>query len=307
MDQNIITRSLPSLTITRQIIGFNDEVIDTVLLSATASDIHSTPSSSSSSTSTSARRESHLAVATNSDLIRVYDLNRFSVSLLEGHNDVALCLGRSVEGDLLVSGSKDKTARIWRASSSSSRNIANDDWECIGIAEGHVESVGAIAVSRKARDVGGSFLVTASQDRTAKIWDLASLISSASASSDVPLRQPMKLRSLTTTKIHDKDINALDVSPNSQLLASASQDRTAKLFSIVYSPSSKNGSSPANASMKLLGTFKGHKRGVWSVKFSSVDMCLATGSGDRTVKIWNLTDFSCLKVRLPAFVSVRAL
>jgi U3 small nucleolar RNA-associated protein 13 len=299
VDQNIITRSLPLLATTRQIIGYNDEVIDTVLLSSSSPPIKTVSNNETApNETTTTPKESHLAVATNSDLIRVYDLNRFSVSLLEGHKDVVLCLNRSVEGDILVSGSKDKTARIWRSTTLDQRSDGMEDWEYIGIAEGHVESVGAIAVSKKPKDLGASFIITASQDRTAKVWDLASILSPSTEEGAI---KSIRLRSLTTSKIHDKDINALDISPNSQLLASASQDRTAKLFSIDYTPSSKNGTKPATANLKLLGTFKGHKRGVWSVKFSSVDMCVATGSGDRTIKIWNLSDFSCLKVAFQFF------
>ncbi|GAA5871336.1 hypothetical protein JCM16303_000720 [Sporobolomyces ruberrimus] len=271
VDQNIVTRSLPHLAITRQVIGFNDEVIDTCFLSPT-------PSTSSDELAL----ESHLAVATNSDLIRIYDLNRFNTSLLEGHEDVVLCLARSTDGQILVSGSKDKTARVWRSppDSALSSSDGQPSWKCVGKAEGHVESIGAVAVSKK----DNSFLVTASQDRTAKIWDLNSLDSASDMSS---------LRSMSTTKIHDKDINTLDIAPNDKLLASGSQDRTAKLFSISYTPRSK--STPASAQLSLLGTFKGHKRGVWSVKFSPVDQCLATASGDRTIKLWSLADFTCVK------------
>ncbi|KAK4701048.1 U3 small nucleolar RNA-associated protein 13, partial [Phenoliferia sp. Uapishka_3] len=276
VDQNIITRSLPTLSVTRQIIGYNDEVIDTAFLTS------SPPSDSLPSTST----ESHLAVATNSDLIRVYDLARFNTSLLSGHTDVVLCLSSSSDRQLLVSGSKDKTARIWVPLPSSSPETSAT-WSCIATATGHVESIGALAVSRKDR----SFLITASQDRTAKIWDLASLLSPAPSSSSADPAAP--LRSLSTLKIHDKDINSLDIAPNDKLLASGSQDRTARLFRIVYSPKSKSGE--ATASLEPVGTFKGHKRGVWSVKFSPVDQVLATASGDRTVKLWSLGDFSCLK------------
>ncbi|GAA5854118.1 hypothetical protein JCM8547_008235 [Rhodosporidiobolus lusitaniae] len=277
VDQNIITRSLPSLSISRQIIGFNDEVIDTCFLS------------SSLSTSTSPDKpstcESHLAVATNSDLIRVYELNRFNTQLLEGHDDVVLCLGRSADGELLATGSKDNTARVWKA-------LLDEEggervWSCIGRAEGHVESIGAVAVSKRDKHL----LITASQDRTAKVWDLASLLSSSSSASLSD--SPSPLRALATTKIHDKDINSLDISPNDKLLASGSQDRTAKLFTILYTAATK--SSPAQASLSLLGTLKGHKRGVWSVKFSPVDQCLATASGDRTVKLWSLQDLTCVK------------
>lgn len=40
---------------------------------------------------------------------------------------------------------------------------------------------------------------------------------------------------------------------------------------------------------------KGHKRGVWSVEFSPVDQCVITASGDKTIKIWAISDGSCLK------------
>lgn len=40
---------------------------------------------------------------------------------------------------------------------------------------------------------------------------------------------------------------------------------------------------------------KGHKRGIWSVEFSPVDQCVITASGDKTIKIWAISDGSCLK------------
>lgn len=33
----------------------------------------------------------------------------------------------------------------------------------------------------------------------------------------------------------------------------------------------------------------------FQVEFSPVDKCVATCSGDRTVKLWSVTDYSCLK------------
>lgn len=40
---------------------------------------------------------------------------------------------------------------------------------------------------------------------------------------------------------------------------------------------------------------KGHKRGIWSVEFSPVEQCVITASGDKTIKIWSISDGSCLK------------
>ena len=39
---------------------------------------------------------------------------------------------------------------------------------------------------------------------------------------------------------------------------------------------------------------KGHKRGVWDVNFSPFEKLLASGSGDSLIKVWNLTDGTCL-------------
>lgn len=89
--------------------------------------------------------------------------------------------------------------------------------------------------------------------------------------------------SVTTWSI--QDVNSVAVSPNDKLLASGSQDRTAKLWSLA-----------GEGNLGLLGVFRGHRRGVWTVCFSPVDQVLASSSADGTTKLWSLQDFSCLKV-----------
>ena len=42
-------------------------------------------------------------------------------------------------------------------------------------------------------------------------------------------------------------------------------------------------------------TLRGHRRGIWTVQFSPIDQCVLTGSGDATIRLWALTDGSCLK------------
>ena len=50
--------------------------------------------------------EGHLAVATNSSQLRMYDLTSMNCQLLEGHTDIVLALEINNTGDTLVTGSK---------------------------------------------------------------------------------------------------------------------------------------------------------------------------------------------------------
>lgn len=45
----------------------------------------------------------------------------------------------------------------------------------------------------------------------------------------------------------------------------------------------------------MVGTLKGHRRGVWCVCFSPTEQVIATSSGDKSIKLWSLGDLTCLK------------
>lgn len=275
-DQNILFYDLNNRNLHRQLIGFNDEIVDAVFLSPNA------PKSV----------DSHIAFATNSSLIRVYSTTGLDARLLTGHTEIVLSLDHGAGGQLFASGSKDRSVRLWAPAPPNDH--LPTEWGCVAICEGHAESVGTVAMSRtfgEGGTTGVQFMFSGSQDRTIKMWYIG----------DVPLvydasqhgRSLMKCKSLTTHKAHEKDINSLDVAPNDRLLASGSQDRTAKIYGIDFSRAT--GDRSAHGEIKLLGTCKGHKRGVWTVKFGRSERVLATGSGDKTVKLWNLEDFTCVK------------
>ncbi|KAK7695029.1 hypothetical protein QCA50_002217 [Cerrena zonata] len=292
-DQNILFHSLTARSLTRQLVGYNDEIVDATFLSPFL------PPQATAGPSTSKYMDTHVALATNSSLIRVYSSNSLDARLLSGHSEIVLCLDQGAQGRILVSGSKDRSARIWAPSLS---GLSSDDsslalvpeWKCVAICEGHAESVGAIAMSRRTSEDDQNalrYMFTGSQDRTIKMWDLSTVPISAENVDN----QAMKLKSLATHKAHEKDINSLDIAPNDRLLVSGSQDRTAKIWAIEYSVSGNDSSRTVRGEIKLLGTCKGHKRGVWSVKFGRAERVLATGSGDKTVKLWSLDDFTCVK------------
>ncbi|KAI1870624.1 uncharacterized protein JN550_005167 [Neoarthrinium moseri] len=247
---------------------------------------------------------SMMALATNSEDIRLVSVAQSGsnalvsseyfgqdIALLKGHEEIIISLDVDWSGHWVATGAKDNTARVWRI------DPASNSYTCYAVFTGHAESIGAVAFPRT-RPAEGSkaftdplshppaFLITGSQDQTIKKWEIPRESQQGGKKA---------LRAVYTRKSHDKDINAIDVNPSSQLFASASQDRTVKIWS------TQEG--------EVQGILRGHRRGVWSVSFAPLDTpiiqgeqgpvsgkgAMITGSGDKTVKLWNLTDYTCLR------------
>jgi U3 small nucleolar RNA-associated protein 13 len=246
--------------------------------------------------------KSLLALATNSEEIRIVSLAEESsnnstyfgsdVAQLRGHEDIVICLDIDWSGHWIATGAKDNTARLWCI------DPANNSFTCHTTFTGHAESLGAIALPHSTPPTSSpsfkspvdhlpEYLLTGSQDRTVKRWDIP-----RARDGTAPRKAP---RALYTRKAHDKDINALDISHNGEIFASASQDKTVKIWSVEEG--------------EVLGVLRGHRRGVWSVKFAPKDTpsisgesgptagkgLILTGSGDKTLKLWSLFDYSCLR------------
>lgn len=239
-DQNLLFYSLDNnFKPTRQIAGFNEEIIEACFLGT---------------------EMSRLAVATNAEHIRIYELGSAFCDILYGHSDMIMSMNKSSDGQLLISGSKDNSAIIWKA------DLETGKFKIAGRCIGHTETVSATAFSHR----NPAFVITASHDSTLKLWDL-----------EVNPDDTFSIKARYTIKAHSKDIQSVAIAPNDRIYASAALDKTAKIWSV------EDGT--------LLGTLSGHKRGIWCVRFSPSDQIVATSSTDKTIKLWSLKDFSCIR------------
>jgi WD40 repeat protein len=115
----------------------------------------------------------------------------------------------------------------------------------------HVGGVSSMAFSSD-----GKTLISASEDKTMRLWDTATG------------------HEVRTFKGHAERVRAVAFSPDDKSIASGSDDRTVKLWD-------------TNTGQERL-TLTGHNDRVWSVAFSPDGKKIASGSFDRTVKLWDI-------------------
>jgi len=199
----------------------------------------------------------------------------------KGHADGVFSVAFSPDGRRIVTGSLDKTAKVWEAASG--RELLT--------LKGHGHVVSSVAFSPD-----GQRLVTGSWDTTAKVWEAASG------------------RELLTLTGHRGPVWSVAFSPDSQRLVTGSWDQTARVWEaasgrelltvnlkghgswlVACSPDGQrlvtnNEDQTAtvwdSASGKELLTLKGHKKEVTFAAFSPDGHRIVTGSEDGTAKVW---------------------
>ena len=247
-----------------------------------------------------------------------------ALKTLRGHMEYVSSVAFSPDGQRIVTGSFDQTAKVWEAGSGRglltikgngariwSVAFSPDGWRIVtggadGTAKvweaasgrellrlkGHSAMIVSVAFSPD-----GQRVVTGSLDQTAKVWDIANG------------------KELLTLKGHSYDLLFVAFTPDGQRIVTGSGDNTVKVWEaangrelvtmkghgaairVAVSPdgqrivtSDTDGTAKVReaASGRELLTLKGHRAMIVSVAFSPDGQRIVTGSYDRTAKVWNV-------------------
>jgi len=219
-----------------------------------------------------------LASGSSDHTIRLWDVSDAQapgaercLKILQGHRDRVRAVGFHPGGDILVSGSGDGTIRLW--------DFANpgglDTGRCFKTLEGHDGAVRSLAIGPR-----GELIASGGSDRTVRVWDIANARASGAG------------RCLAICQGHQDRVDVVAFHPAGQMVASGSRDRTVKLWDI--------GSLDANSSerepeaIQPLQTFQEHSERIRAIAFSPDGSLLASGSNDRTVKLWDIQSGICV-------------
>lgn len=209
-----------------------------------------------------------LAIGSNArpDYVTLWDAaSGRQTGALKGHSDAVLSIAYSRDGNKLLTGSYDNTARLWDLSSGASRELKGHDWWVWS----------AVFSPDEQR------IATASQDGSVIVW---------SATTGQP--GPPFLG-------HGGPVYSAAFSPNGELIASASYDKHVLLWrpADLRAQDFEKALAAAGASAPTtpFQSLDGHSAAVRSVRFSSDGRLLVSGGNDNAVCVWDTASRQLVK------------
>lgn len=217
-------------------------------------------------------------------LLRDATTGEILVELKDAHDNTIVNLAYSPDGTLILTGSSDKTARLWEAATLAP----------VATLEGHTSYVNGVAFSPD-----GSRIVTGGSDKSTRLWDVAtgtqavlheqergnvlsvafspdgSRIATGNSYGNIRLFDAATLTELAYWEgAHSADVRSVAFSPDSARLAAASFDQAVNVWDV--------------ASGQLLASAPGHTRPVGNVALSPDGGAILAGSYDGTLRLWDL-------------------
>jgi WD40 repeat protein len=151
-----------------------------------------------------------LATGSSDRFVKILDAKTFSViQTIEGHGDSVFSVAFSPDGKLFATGGKDARLRVWTAEGKNLKPKVK--------ILAHTFSIKAMAFLQNSND-----LITASQDKTIKLWDIQ----------NAQCRETID----RTVGGHTFTINAIAVASDEAHFVTGSDDKTVRLWNLRLAP-----------------------------------------------------------------------
>jgi WD40 repeat protein/serine/threonine protein kinase/DNA-binding XRE family transcriptional regulator len=204
----------------------------------------------------------------------------YAVRTLSGHTGYVNSVAFSPDGKYVLTGSADKTARLWDAASGTE----------IRTFSGHTDAVVSVVFSPD-----GKYVLTGSYDNTARLWDASTGKLMRSFGGQIPADFVAFSPDGKYVLTGFTDPTLWDVASGAQLHTFSRQDNWA-ILALSFSPDGKYviaGSADHTAIVwdattgTRLHTFLDFQGSVAAVAFSPDGKYILTGSDDKTAKLWD--------------------